>query len=126
MNKLILIWHNEGSNTNVIGELIKEQDYYTFKYTNFELNDLQLFSEKGLFPGFFDINTFYKSKFLFQNIKDRLPQENRVDYYNLLEQYNIKNPKDEFEVLTKTEGKINSDNFKFVTQEKLFELQKNQ
>lgn len=124
MNKLILIWHNEGSKPNEIGEIVKEKDYYTFRYTNFELNDLQLFSEKGLFPGFFDINNFYKSNFLFQNIKDRLPQENRVDYSDLLKQYNIKNPEDEFEVLEKTEGKINSDNFKFVTQEKLFELQK--
>lgn len=124
MNKLILIWHNEGSKPNEIGEIVKEKDYYTFRYTNFELNDLQLFSEKGLFPGFFDINNFYKSNFLFQNIKDRLPQENRIDYSDLLKQYNIKNPEDEFEVLEKTEGKINSDNFKFVTQEKLFELQK--
>lgn len=123
MKKLILIWYDKGFEPNKIGELTKENEYYTFKYTNYDKNELQLFSKNGLFPDFFDINGFYKSKLLFQNIKDRLPKENRVDYQNLLQHYNIKNANDDFEILLKTEGKIKSDSFMFVTPEKFQRLQ---
>ena len=70
------------------------------------------------------LNEKYESETLFSSIKGRLPSHSRPDFNELMKTYGIKNPNDEFEILEKTNGKVSTDNFIFVTQEELIQHKK--
>ncbi len=124
MQKLYLVWYEPNSNVlNKIGILKRANSNYIFEYINYEENELQLFSKKGLFPGFLDLNKTYKNNDLFENIKMRLPSKNRIDYNELLKDYKIINQDDDFEILEKTKGKISADFFIFVSEKELKKLE---
>lgn len=118
MKKLYLVWYEENI-LNEIGILEKDNSEYKFYYTNFQSNDLQVFSKNGLFPGFYDLNTVYVSVELFPNITKRLPSKQRDDYNQILNNFKVKNKDDRWEILEKTEGKNSDDYFLFVTKNKL-------
>lgn len=124
MRKLLLVWYEEGKILNKIGLLTYDNNLYQFKYLNYANNDLQLFSNNGLYSGFLNINETYELNELFPTILNRLPSKNRSDYNILMERYNIKENSDDFEILEKTKGKLNSDNFLFITEEE-YDLLKN-
>ena len=121
MKQLYLIWY-EPDLLNEIGILEYNDENYKFYYTNFEKNDLQIFSKNGLFPGFEDLNKEYESDILFPNVSNRLPRTSRIDYDKIKVYYDIKDNDNEFNILEKTQGKVSTDHFLFVSQEKLNEL----
>lgn len=123
MKKLFLIWY-EPKILNEIGILTHDGSNYQFEYTNYNDNDLQLFSKNGLFPGFLELNEKYESPCLFLSIKSRLPSRSRIDYEELLKKQGVNNLSDEYEILKKTKGQISTDNFIFVTEEELERLKK--
>ena len=112
--KLWLIWKEPISRRRYkIGILIKEQNKYKFNYINPELEDAKLVGF-NYYPGFEDIKKVYESETLFTNIATRLPNENRPDYLEILNCYNLEKDSDEFAILKATRGRTLTDNYEFV------------
>lgn len=114
MKKLLLVWKDFETRTRyVVGNLTYDNKVYFFKYTNPELSDAQ---KQGFtcYPGFEDLTKVYESKELFSNISSRLPNKNRDDYLEILNYYNLNSSDDEYEILTRTKGRLLTDTFEFV------------
>lgn len=125
MQKLYLVWYEPKDKIlNIIGELLFKNGLYKFKYLNYDNNDLQLFSKNGLYYGFENINLIYESNSLFPTISNRLPSKKRNDYDKIMDELGIDKADNDFTILSKTEGKLSSDNFLFVTEKRLSELKK--
>lgn len=109
-----LIWkHPESRRRYKIGILTYEENKYTFKYVDPELNSA---TEVGFryFPGFEDINEIYESSELFANIATRLPNTGRADYLEILNSYNLEKDSTQLEILKSTKGRLLTDNYEFV------------
>ncbi len=114
-NEMWLIWkHPESRRRYKIGTLNFENDIYTFKYVNPELNDAILVGFK-FFPGFENINETYSSYELFANIETRLPNVNRPDYLEILNHYELEKNSTKFQILKATKGRLITDNYEFVS-----------
>lgn len=126
MKKLYLVWYEPDKLMNLIGILTEDNNIYTFEYITEDnkYNDLQLFSNFGLFPGFDDYNEIYTENHLFPNIVNRLPNKNRPDYQDILKVYGVVDQFNDFEILEKTKAKNNSDFFQFITEEEYWKLKK--
>lgn len=112
--ELWLIWkHPETRRRYKIGTLIYENNIYTFKYTNPEL-DSALNVGFRYFPGFENIRETYKNQELFANIETRLPNPNRADYLEILNSYNLEKNSTKLEILKATRGRLVTDNYEFV------------
>lgn len=112
--ELWLIWKEPISRRRYkIGTLIKMKDKYKFMYNDFELNDAKKVGFR-YFPGFEDLTKSYENDSLFINILTRLPNENRPDYLEILNCYNLEKDSDTFEILKATRGRIFTDNYEFV------------
>lgn len=109
-----LIWkHPENRRRYKIGVLNYDNNVYTFKYVNPELNDAAMVGFK-CFPGFEDIKQTYKSTELFANIETRLPNTGRADYLEILNLYNLEKDSSKLEILKATKGRLLTDNYEFV------------
>lgn len=112
---LLLIWKEPKERRRfIIGILKYEDEVYTFKYVDPELNDAK---KAGFeyFPGFSDTNKVYTDdKAMFANISTRLPNKNRPDYLQILNLYNLDKNSSNMEILRKTKGRLLTDNFEFV------------
>lgn len=109
-----LIWkHPESRRRYKIGILNYENDKYTFKYVDPELNSA---TEVGFvyFPGFEDIHKTYESEELFANIETRLPNTGRADYLEILNLYNLEKDSSKLDILRATRGRLITDNYEFV------------
>ena len=114
-DELWLIWKYPKLNkTYKIGILNYDDDIYTFKYVNPELNSAREVGFRS-FPGFDDINKTYESDELFANIETRLPNKSRPDYLEILNSYNLKNDSTKFDILKATKGRLITDNYEFVS-----------
>lgn len=113
-NEMWLIWkHPESRRRYKIGILNYENNIYTFKYVNPELNDAVLVGFK-FFPGFENINETYTSYELFANIETRLLNINRPDYLEILNHYGLEKNSTKLEILKATKGRLITDNYEFV------------
>ncbi len=125
MEKLWLIWKNplESSRRRyTVGELTavfdngkKNPSYYTFEYTNPELEE----AKKEGFEGFVEFgevipNEKIKSNVLFPTIAQRLPDPIRADYLDILNNYDLDLESTEWEILKATKGRLRTDTFEFV------------
>lgn len=109
-----LIWkHPETRRRYKIGNLNYDDEIYTFKYVNPELDDALNVGFK-CFPGFEDINKVYTSIVLFANIETRLPNSARKDYLEILNSYNLEQDSTKLEILKATKGRLLTDNYEFV------------
>jgi len=115
INKLWLIWKEPKSRRRyIIGELEHTiKDEYKFKYINPELNDAKKVGF-NYYPGFDQLDKEYTNSTLFANIATRLPNPNRPDYLEILNSYNLDINSNKFTILTKTKGRLLTDNFEFV------------
>lgn len=113
--KLLLIWKEPKERRRyIIGLLTYENNEYIFKYINPELDSAK---KAGFeyFPGFTETNKTYVSKDdMFKNISTRLPNKNRPDYLQILNLYDLDVSSNQMEILTKTKGRLLTDNFEFV------------
>lgn len=113
-NEMWLIWKHPVSRRRYkIGILNYEEETYTFKYIDPELNSA---TEVGFryFPGFENIHETYQSKELFANIETRLPNTSRADYLEILNLYNLEKDSTKLEILKATKGRLITDNYEFV------------
>ena len=113
-NEMWLIWkHPESRKRYKIGILNYDNNKYTFKYSNPELNSA---IEVGFryFPGFDNIYKTYESEELFANIETRLPNTSRADYLEILNKYNLEKCSSKMEILRATKGRLLTDNYEFV------------
>lgn len=109
-----LIWkHPETRRRYKIGNLNYNDEIYTFKYVNPELDDA-LNAGFKYFPGFEDIDKVYTSDVLFANIETRLPNVGRKDYLEILNSYNLEQDSTKLEILKATKGRLLTDNYEFV------------
>lgn len=97
-----------------IGVLTCDEEMYTFKYVDPELNDANQAGFKD-FPGFGDTHKKYESNELFANILTRLPNKSRADYLEILNSYNLEIDSTDFDILKATKGRLLTDNFEFVS-----------
>ncbi len=97
-----------------IGILTYENEKYTFKYVDSELNDAIKVGFRD-FPGFGNLHKTYESSELFANILTRLPNKSRPDYLALLNLYNLEIDSHELDILKATKGRLLTDNFEFVS-----------
>ncbi len=124
-NFLYLVWYEEENKVlNLIAKLTYENNIYKFEYLNYETSDLQLFSNNGLFYGFDDINEIYTGYDLFPTIKNRLPSKKREDYLKILKNYGLDESAGDFEVLLKSNGRLSTDKFLFITELEYEKLKK--
>ncbi len=96
-----------------VGSLIKKKHTYYFSYINPELEDAKKVGF-NYFPGFEDLNKTYENDELFANISTRLPNENRPDYLEILNYYNLEKESDKFEILKATRGRTFTESYEFV------------
>ena len=114
MKTLLLVWKDFETRTRyVVGNLTYDGNSYYFKYINPELACAQ---EHGFtcYPGFENLTKVYESKELFLNISSRLPNKSRDDYLEILNYYNLNLANNEYEILTRTKGRLLTDTFEFV------------
>ena len=113
-NEMWLIWkHPETRRRYRIGILSYENDIYTFRYVNPELDDAVVEGFE-FFPGFENLYDVYESKELFANIDTRLPNVGRADYLEILNLYNLEKDSSKLEILKATKGRLLTDNYEFV------------
>ena len=112
---LLLIWKEPKERRRyTIGELTYKDNKYMFKYVNPELEDAKIAGFE-YFPGFNQTDKLYiENNDMFANISTRLPNKNRPDYLALLNMYNLDVNSSKMEILTKTKGRLITDNFEFV------------
>ena len=109
-----LIWkHPETRRRYRIGILSYENDIYTFRYVNPELDDAIVEGFEFL-PGFENLYEIYESNELFANIDTRLPNVGRADYLEILNLYNLEKDSSKLEILRATKGRLLTDNYEFV------------
>ena len=114
MERLWVIWKEaESRRRYIIGELKEDNQKYSFKYTNPELDDAKKVGFNN-FPGFPDLKKVYKEDSLFANIKTRLPNPKRPDYLEILNYYNLSSLSSDMEILKATKGRLLTDHFEFV------------
>ena len=114
MDKLWLIWKDPKERRRYrIGILEKNEERYSFKYVNPELN---LAKEVGFeyYPGFEDTKKEYTNNKLFFNIENRLPNKKRPDYLEILNLYNLNVDSDSMDILKATKGRLVTDTYEFV------------
>lgn len=112
--KLLLIWKEPKERRRyIIGTLEYANSKYTFEYINPELNDAREHNFT-FFPGFDELNKKYESEQLFPNIETRLPNKNRPDYLDILNNYNLELNSSKMEILKRTRGRLLTDNFEFL------------
>lgn len=94
-----------------IAELARINNQYQFKY----IDDLSQVQNKGFNPlfEFSDLNTTYKSPYLFSTFATRLPDEKRIDIDDILRKYGMWQY-DAFELLAKSGGRTPGDTLEFV------------
>lgn len=107
------IWNNPQTRSRLKIGILSQDEKYTFKYVNPELDDA-LDSGFEFFPGFEDVNRVYESKDLFANIETRLPNPARADYLSILNSYNLEINSSKFDILKATKGRLITDNYEFV------------
>lgn len=103
MEKLFNVYWKEIA----IGEVLKENDEFIFRYINEGVNDANKIGFKYLI-GFKNLDKEYRSKKLFPVFTSRIPPHNRHDINKILEKLDIKEY-DELEILKKTNGKCYTD-----------------
>ena len=109
-----LIWKQpETRRRYKIGILTYDNNLYTFKYVNPELNKAMI-AGFAYFPGFDDTNKIYTSEKLFANIETRLPNTARADYLEILNTYNLEKDSTKLDILKATRGRLITDNYEFV------------
>lgn len=109
-----LIWKEPNTRINYkIGVLTYENNVYTFKYVNPELNDARKVGF-NFYPGFDKLDMIYTDDRLFANIATRLPNVKRPDYLDILNYYNLDSNSTQMEILKATKGKLLTDNYEFV------------
>jgi len=118
-NKLCLLWQNVMTRQWYhIGYLIlKDSGMYVFKYDETEKHrglKEALLNGYRLHPTFPEIGKEYESKFLFSAFLRRLPDRNRKDYAPIFTELGITQDSSDFDLLTITGGKLNSDSYEFV------------
>ena len=109
----MLIWNNSQTRSRLKIDILSQDEKYTFKYVNLELDDV-LDLDFEFFPGFEDVNRVYESKELFANIETRLPNHARADYLSILNSYNLEINSSKFDILKSTKGRLITDNYEFV------------
>ena len=113
-NEMWLIWKEPKTRRRYkIGTLNYNNDIYTFKYIDPELNNAIL-NGFNFFPGFEDIHKEYTSKNLFTNIETRLPNPKRPDYLEILNTYGLEKDSSKLEILKATRGRLITDNYEFI------------
>lgn len=112
MKKLEIYWQcRETHERFKVGELSKGNNEYFFKY----VDNVQKYEKNGfrpIFP-FLDYSKKYSSPFIFPCFKNRLPDTKRKDIYDILKKYDL-NEYDEFEFLSKSEGRLPTDRLEFI------------
>lgn len=112
--RLLLIWKEPISRQRyIIGKLTAYDDYYQFEYVNPQLDDA-LKSGFTYYPGFSELNKIYKSEKLFDNVLTRLPNKSRSDYLEIMNSYDLSSNASDFDILTRTKGRLLTDNYEFV------------
>jgi hypothetical protein len=111
-NKLYMLWTDIGTGDKYkIGELYKEDETYYFKYI---LEEVKRALEKGfqLLVAFPQLNALYDNPQLFAVFSARLPDRRRPEIKKILETYGM-TEYDEFELLKRSKGKTQTDNYEF-------------
>ena len=110
MNCLYLIWSNQVIKQEfVIGRLTYDETYQ-FEYCY----DCILAEQHGWRKLFaFQDEKVYESQTMFPVFASRLPDQHRRDIQQILEKYGMTSY-DEFDLLSKSGGKLPIDNYKFV------------
>jgi hypothetical protein len=116
-SRLLVVWHstdpNSSSPRRVVGEVVKEDEDYIFRYLK-HTNDYKEALKEGLLelPAF-SLSAENKFKGALDVFKRRLPPPNREDYIEYLSQYSL--PKNftgsTFSLLGYTGAKLASDTF---------------
>lgn len=110
---LWLIWRDPKNRLRYkVGVLSFDGESYYFEYTNPELDDATAVGFE-YYPGF-DRGTKYKSPSLFTNIKDRLPNPERSDYLDTMNEYDLPSDASDWDVLVATKGRLVTDDYEFV------------
>ncbi|MCL2860677.1 MAG: hypothetical protein FWF46_09130 [Oscillospiraceae bacterium] len=109
---LYLVWTDSEDNKYKVGTLYKEDNGYHFKYN---LEEVKKAMEKGftLLIPFPNINATYDNPELFAIFGARVPDKKRPEIKKILETYDL-TEYDEFELLKKTKGKVQTDDYEFV------------
>lgn len=113
-NEMWLIWKQPKTRRRYkIGVLSYNNEEYTFKYVNPELDSAK---KEGFsfFPGFDNLAIEYSSAELFASIETRLPNAARPDYLEILNLYSLEKSSTKFEILKATKGRLITDNYEFV------------
>lgn len=117
INELLLVWKDPESRQRfVVGSLrhIAEKEEYEFSYVNPELNDAVKYGFQN-YPSFPDLNqTYINEGGIFPGIQQRLPNKKRVNYPEILMNYNLDATSSEMEILAATRGRLGTDTFEFV------------
>ena len=113
MNKdiLYLVWKDKDNNKYKIGELYKEDNSFYFRYL---LATVKTAIENGfeLLVAFPQLNALYDNPQLFPAFASRVPDKRRPEIKKILETYNM-TEYDEFELLKRSKGKTQTDNYEF-------------
>ncbi len=111
--ELWLIWRDPVNRLRYkVGLLSYDGKLYHFEYTNPELDDAILAGFEK-YPGF-NKGEKYTSPSLFPNIKNRLPNPSRVDYLDMMNEYDLTSDASDWEILTATRGRLITDDYEFV------------
>ncbi|PEJ50766.1 MULTISPECIES: hypothetical protein [unclassified Bacillus (in: firmicutes)] len=117
INKLLLIWKDPDTRKRfVVGTLnyFIEEDAYEFAYLNPDLDEALKHGFQN-YPSFPDIKGTYKSVGgLFPGIRQRLPNQKRPNYPEILMKYNLDGTSTDMEKLAATRGRLGTDTFEFV------------
>lgn len=112
MNKLLVVWKDINSRSRfIIGELVKDDDEYSFKY-NYEIDEARKNGFNGII-GLSDFKKTYNSEKLFPVFSSRLPDRKRKDIDIILEKYSLEKY-DAFELLKACGGRTPIDTIEFV------------
>lgn len=107
-----VMWKDPISRTrHLIGELVRDKGY-KFRYNLKKISEAE---ESGFKPlvAFPDITETYSSDELFPVFTCRLPDRRRSDIKEVLKKYGMESY-DAYELLSRTEGKLPTDNLEFI------------
>lgn len=114
INELWLVWQDPKTRLrHVVGKLWFKKGNYFYAYNSDNIKSA-IKSGFTAHPSFPDIKTVYKSNIFFPVFKLRLPNKNRPDYLEILKKYGLNEMSTDLEILSRTGGKLATDNYEFV------------
>ena len=112
-DKLYMLWTDISTGIKYkVAELYKENNIYYFKYILEEVKEAMNNGFK-LLIAFPQLNATYNNPQLFAVFTARVPDKRRPEIQKILETYGM-TEYDEFELLKRTKGKVQTDDYEFV------------